>query len=341
MQKSDSKGKGNNKKSFTWTKVLGVLTLGFAALLSFYGHLLDVGAGFSSRSVCSGLWVSGRDLENLQQHELSGVASLFFVYPDLNKMEVHASLLGLSNLGQYLGPLEDSWRKATGEKTSKYISRTLGCRIMDSGDKENAIKIAEQHTDLTKNIHIPKNVAETTTSFDSSSVLRVDSKFKRKPTIGSNPLLDKFLDEQFSTESHATNQSRAVVVVHRGKVVGERYAEEHNGHKVHTRLLGWSMTKSVHALIIGAAAQRGLLGPKGIHTPCKLFSFSHQEREQLRLLKRGQANTNKTNSKSKSKSKIAADTEGEGNITFAGKSNLKGSLFTLYCCCLVSCAVVH
>ena len=52
-------------------KIFGVLlTVALAALVYNYGHLLDVGAGFSSRSVCSGTWVSGRELENMQQHEL-------------------------------------------------------------------------------------------------------------------------------------------------------------------------------------------------------------------------------------------------------------------------------
>ena len=171
------------------------------------------------------------------------------MFPDHERKEVVASLLGLGNFGQYLGPYEDSWRKIMGEKTSKYISPTLGCRIMDSGDKENAIKIAEQHATLTRNTHKPKKEA-----FDPLSVLGLESRFLEKPTIGSNARLDAFLDHQFSVEAHATNQSRAVVVVHRGKVVGERYAEEHNGHKVDTKLLGWSMTKSVHALIVGAAA---------------------------------------------------------------------------------------
>lgn len=51
-------------------------------------------------------------------------------------------------------------------------------------------------------------------------------------------------------------QSRAVVVVHEGTVVAERYAE---GFGPETPLLGWSMTKSVADAIAGRLAHAGLL----------------------------------------------------------------------------------
>ncbi len=49
---------------------------------------------------------------------------------------------------------------------------------------------------------------------------------------------------------------RAVVVVKNGRIVGERYGE---GFTQKTPLLGWSMTKSVNAAIVGTAVQAGKL----------------------------------------------------------------------------------
>ena len=49
---------------------------------------------------------------------------------------------------------------------------------------------------------------------------------------------------------------RAVVVVKNGRIVGERYAE---GFSAETPLLGWSMTKSVTAAIIGTLVKDGKL----------------------------------------------------------------------------------
>jgi CubicO group peptidase (beta-lactamase class C family) len=49
---------------------------------------------------------------------------------------------------------------------------------------------------------------------------------------------------------------RAVVVAHDGRIVGERYGE---GFKAETPLLGWSMTKTVTAAIVGTLVRDGRL----------------------------------------------------------------------------------
>ena len=49
---------------------------------------------------------------------------------------------------------------------------------------------------------------------------------------------------------------RAVVVVKDGRIVGERYGE---GFDARTPLLGWSMTKTVNAVLVGTLVQEGLL----------------------------------------------------------------------------------
>lgn len=49
---------------------------------------------------------------------------------------------------------------------------------------------------------------------------------------------------------------RAMVVVHKGRIIGERYGE---GFSHETPLLGWSMTKTVNAAIIGTLIREGRL----------------------------------------------------------------------------------
>src|SRR5436853_7233036 len=53
-------------------------------------------------------------------------------------------------------------------------------------------------------------------------------------------------------------RTKAVVVVHEGKVIAERYA---SGIGVDTPLLGFSMTKSVVNALIGILTQQGLVTP--------------------------------------------------------------------------------
>jgi len=63
------------------------------------------------------------------------------------------------------------------------------------------------------------------------------------------------LDQAFAEpDPEAPLQTRAVVVLHRGRVVAERYAP---GYGVQTPLHGWSMTKSVTNALLGVLARQG------------------------------------------------------------------------------------
>jgi CubicO group peptidase (beta-lactamase class C family) len=64
------------------------------------------------------------------------------------------------------------------------------------------------------------------------------------------------IDKVLSDETLAGPSARALVVVDHGRIVGERYAA---GFSARTPLLGWSMTKSVMAGVIGLAVKDGTL----------------------------------------------------------------------------------
>ncbi len=62
--------------------------------------------------------------------------------------------------------------------------------------------------------------------------------------------------DDLDEDARATQGTRAVVVLHRGELVGERYAE---GFDASTPQLGWSMAKSVTNLLTGRLAPQGLV----------------------------------------------------------------------------------
>lgn len=66
--------------------------------------------------------------------------------------------------------------------------------------------------------------------------------------------IQQFLEHEISSAALKTNQSRAIVVLHKGKIVAEVY-QGLLGIGVDTPLLGWSMTKSVQAAIVAAGHQ--------------------------------------------------------------------------------------
>ena len=75
----------------------------------------------------------------------------------------------------------------------------------------------------------------------------------------SDPALKAALDHAFEEPAAPPFRStKAVVVVHDGKVIAERYAA---GIGIDTPLLGFSMTKSVVNALIGVLTQHGLVSP--------------------------------------------------------------------------------
>ena len=73
--------------------------------------------------------------------------------------------------------------------------------------------------------------------------------------------LAEYLGRMFSEpDRRRLRRTRAVVIVHDGEIIGERYAE---GFSEETRLPGWSMTKSVLGALIGVLVGEGRLAPEG------------------------------------------------------------------------------
>ena len=74
-----------------------------------------------------------------------------------------------------------------------------------------------------------------------------------------DPALKAALDHAFEEPDEPPfRRTKAVVVVHDGKVIAERYAR---GVGIDTPLLGFSMTKSVINALIGILTQQGLVTP--------------------------------------------------------------------------------
>jgi CubicO group peptidase (beta-lactamase class C family) len=71
--------------------------------------------------------------------------------------------------------------------------------------------------------------------------------------------------------------TRAFLVLYDGKIVGERYAPGFNKNSIH---LGWSMTKSLTAAVIGTLVKAGKLHP---NAPAPVPEWQHTNKEKIRL----------------------------------------------------------
>ena len=93
-----------------------------------------------------------------------------------------------------------------------------------------------------------------------------------------DPNLKAALDHAFDEPAAPPfRRTKAVVVVHEGKVIAERYAE---GIGVDTPLLGFSMTKSVVNALIGILTQQGLVTPS-MPAPIPEWRFANDPRREI------------------------------------------------------------
>jgi len=81
------------------------------------------------------------------------------------------------------------------------------------------------------------------------------------PVLPSDPALVAALDHEFADPGpDGPRITQAVVIVHDGHVVAERYAQ---GYGIDTPILGWSMTKSVTNALVGILVRQGKLSVTG------------------------------------------------------------------------------
>jgi len=194
---------------------------------------LHTGSGYEAKALASGVFVSGREAERVIRDDLSdGPMVLVFGRVDPEDRSASARALGVVR--------------------SKAICREgLGCTLVEGLTEE---EIRSQPHDPP----LAPAVDPSAIPWPSGDALP-----DAPPQAGIDPSkLDAALDEVFSEPAGSgKRETRAVVVVHRGNIVAERYAE---GFDAQTPLPGWSMTKSVMGALVGIRVRQGALD---LHAP--------------------------------------------------------------------------
>lgn len=185
-------------------------------------------SGYGSKNLCSCVFVASRDEKNVKQQELNG-------FP--------------FSLGTYKVNYKDSSVTATvfGFAYHKAIFRQgLGCTLInDFSERE----IRQQHFNVVGVSAINRD----SMPWPSGDLITHDSL-----SVGINrQQLQRVLQEAFKeTDSKKVVGTRAVVVLYDGKLVAEKYAP---GYDLHSKMLGWSMAKSVTSALIGILVKDGKL----------------------------------------------------------------------------------
>ena len=212
-----------------WIVVGLAIVLGALAGASVYfrpDRAIRVATGFVAHNICIKTFVSGLDpqavfTETTDRAGIRRLRRLLRFQLDRTTMTVDASTLGLFG-------------------SRAVFHDGLGC-VESHGSREP---------------YLPKNDIEALKAKTPPLLPQIAGPIVVEP---SDPALKAALDHAFEEPAAPPfRRTKAVVVVHDGKVIAERYAA---GIGVDTPLLGFSMTKSVVNALIGILTQQGLVTP--------------------------------------------------------------------------------
>ena len=206
-------------------KILLVLVVLIGATIGYYysdiSKALNTATGFTAKNLCSGHYNSGYRLERFMREALIPVNPVFeyvsFEHDEKRKL-IRTSIFGMKS------------------RTAQYRDG-LGCTLLGV-DQEF----------LTGNI-------KTLVSYlnDPASPWPEGNGLAPEKDYINYQALQQSIDDAFAeTETTGMRQTKAIMVVHKGELIAERYA---NPITSSTPSLSWSMAKSITNMLIGALVQ--------------------------------------------------------------------------------------
>ncbi|MFD0976016.1 serine hydrolase domain-containing protein [Salinimicrobium gaetbulicola] len=220
---------------------LVLVVLSLAVVGYFYYPRLNIITGFAAKNVCSCAFEADRELASIEAEDND------FDPVSLADNEVY--------LEKHLAT-----SKVFGLKKRKAVyTQGIGCTLLPEDTS------AEKRVD-----HIPnRSFSFDTIPYPYGDAPYVDTIFHNIDSKKLKSAIDMAFEPQ--------NRSRAVLVLYQDHLIAERYAE---GFSPETKLLGWSMTKSITSGVLGVLAKQGKIGLDQDH----LFpEWENDERSKITL----------------------------------------------------------
>jgi CubicO group peptidase (beta-lactamase class C family) len=226
---------------------LGLLVLLLTALLYAGYYAPGVMTGINAKVMCSCVFVTGRTPESVRSKELQ-------VFPGLTLADITVNERDSSVTAKLL------WRE------SKAIYRKrLGCTLL-----------AEQSEETVRNQDIIRPQLKDPAALDS-----IDWPMGNRVSAERLPGVDyagleKAIDNAFADiDPDNPVNTHGIVILYDGELIGERYA---SGMNYNTRMMGWSMTKSIGNALIGILVRDGMLN---IVDPAPVPEWQEDERASI------------------------------------------------------------
>jgi CubicO group peptidase (beta-lactamase class C family) len=228
------------KKFFKIFSVLLILVLVYLRI-EIYPQL-DMITGFSSKSVTSGHFLDNRSLETIEQGD-NDIDKIDWATNEINDAERYVT------------------SKVYGLKERKAIYREgLGATLINDD------------FDISKPYNVPKrNKINNNLPFPYGNL-------DQKDTVFSNidyEKLNAVVENAFDKKGQKDKRTRSVIVIYKNKIIAEKYAD---GFNKNSRILGWSMTKSITGTLFGVLQKQGKFD---ILKPAPIKEWASDERSKI------------------------------------------------------------
>jgi CubicO group peptidase (beta-lactamase class C family) len=184
-------------------------------------ELLRIGAAYAAKTVCSNVFVAGRDSAGVLAHDVQApghpILEHLEVRIDQQRKLVRADLFGVIGGGVAV------YRPGT------------GCAVVPDGD----VARASLYNFVPIKIWSPSPSVPWPTGSMADTAPAVQALVNQDALSGPG--------------------MRGIAVIHRGRLVAQRYGD---GFALRTPLLGWSLTKTVNAALVGMQIAEGKLSPQ-------------------------------------------------------------------------------
>ena len=200
-----------------------LLLAGLSYLYMTYGSLARGGSGYAAKNLCSGYFLSGFSPEIVKEQALIGASDTLANIS--YELDVEAGSVTTTLYGLF--------------KRRAIYTPGIGCTLLSPGEKTASMQV-----NALPALEVPADVAWPLG--------------RAAPDLTS--AYDDLLEAAFAeTDPEQPKNTKAITIVHKGNLVAEKYAD---GVTPETPLIGWSMAKSVTAMMAGILVGDGALAPQ-------------------------------------------------------------------------------
>jgi CubicO group peptidase (beta-lactamase class C family) len=216
--------------------------------LVYFGYTtypkLDLISGFAAKSMASGHFIDQRSQDIIEKND-NDIPKIDWAKNTINEEEkfATASVYGLK------------------ERKAIYREGLGATLINDDFDVSKPYKVPKR-TKQTNNLSFPHgNKEQTDTVFNNIDYAK----------------LEKAVANAFDENGKISKRTRSVLVIYKDKIIAEKYAP---GINKNSKILGWSMTKSITATMFGILQKQGKID---INKPAPIAEWANDERAKITI----------------------------------------------------------